>query len=168
MSKALRGLLILNAVVLIGIIVATTGNAQLPPMTNREGIPFFNVNINPTDVPPLVNINPNGMVPNVEIVRMPEIPRLDMTKMPDLNVRMAGCANRQNFQTDIGRSIEGPLVITYLDLSQPVQATLSSPQNGSKRVTLGNASQLSTAIYLRTGQRLEFGADVMYSGCVPE
>jgi hypothetical protein len=168
MTKTLKGLLIVNAVILIWILFGTTGNAQLPPLTNEQGIPYFNVNINPTNVPPMVNINPNQFVPKVEITRMPDTGRVEVTRMPEVVVRAAGCSRGQGFQTAIGRSISGPLVVTYLNLSQPTQVSLSGPIGPAQRMTLGSATSLSTAIYLRNGQRLDFDADVMYSGCQPE
>jgi len=167
MNRSLRALLILNVVVLAGVVLATTGSAQLPPATNSQGIPYFNVNINPTAVPPLVNINPHQMIPKVEITRMPDMSKVEVIKIPSVNVNAAGCASRQNFQTAIGRSIAGPLVITYLNLSQPVEATLSSAQAGDGRVTLGQATSLATAFYLRNGQWLDFSTSVLYSCCVP-
>ena len=129
--------------------------AQRPPEISPDGVPYFKVNINPTDTPPMVDINPNRTVPLVEVARMPEI-----------RLRAAGCENRQNFRTGIGRSISGPLMVTYLNLPQQSMVTLAD-LNGSARLTLGPAG-LATAIFLASGQRLEFDSDIMYSGCRPE
>jgi len=87
--------------------------------------------------------------------------------MPEIRLRAAGCENRQNFRTGIGRSISGPLVVTYLNLPQQSIVTLAD-LNGSERLTLEPAGQLTTAIFLASGQRLEFDSDIMYSGCQPE
>ena len=131
-------------------------HAQRPPELDSAGAAYLRVNINPTDTPPMVDINPHQTVPLVEVTRMPEI-----------RLRAAGCENRQNFRTGIGRSISGPLVVTYLNLPQQSIVTLAD-LNGSERLTLEPAGQLTTAIFLASGQRLEFGSDIMYSGCQPE
>jgi len=131
------------------------GHAQRPPDVGPDGVPYFKVNINPTDTPPMVDINPNRTVPLVEVARMPE-----------MRLRATACENRQNFRTGIGRSITGPLMVTYLNLPQQSMVTLAD-LNGSSRVTLGPAG-LATALFLAPGQRLEFESDVMYSGCVPD
>jgi hypothetical protein len=134
--------------------------AQRPPEVDREGVPFIKVNINPTSVPPAVNINPDGTVPRVEISPPPEI------KLTPL-----GCENRSNFQTGITRSISGPLMLTYLSLTPPdQQATLVDEPGGTQRsVDLGGAgAQIATALYLASGQKLEFNSEILYSGCQPE
>jgi hypothetical protein len=164
-SKSVKVLLIVNALILVWNVFGTMGHAQLPPATNAEGIPFFNVNINPTNTPPMVNINPNGAVPRVAVVDMPD---LSISQIPEVHLAAAGCNDRRNFQTSIGRSVAGPLVVTYLNASTPTQATLSDAQGGNHRITLAPATQLATAIYLRAGQRLDFDADVLYSGCQPQ
>jgi hypothetical protein len=43
---------------------------QTPSPANADGTPFLKVNINPTDVPPIVNISPRGRTPEVDIRRM--------------------------------------------------------------------------------------------------
>jgi hypothetical protein len=164
-SKSLKVLLILNALILVWNVLGATGHAQRPPATNADGIPFFNVNINPTNTPPMVNINPNGATPRVAVVDMPD---LSIAQMPEVHVAATGCNNRGNFQTAIGRSINGPLVVTYLNASAPIQATLSDPQGADRKITLASGAQLATAIYLRGGQRLDFDADILYSGCQPQ
>jgi hypothetical protein len=35
-------------------------------------------------------------------------------------------------------------------------------------MNLGSGGQITTAIFLGTGQTLDFDSDVMYSGCRPE
>jgi hypothetical protein len=155
MQRILKPILILNAVLLVWNLLAASGSAQRPPQANPDGIPFFNVNINPTDVPPMVNVNPNGYVPKVEVSRMPEV-----------RIEVAGCDTSANFQTSVGRSISGPLTVTYLNVPPDTETQLSDNGN-SRPVTFGNVSQLSTAIYLRSGQRLDFAKDVIFSGCRP-
>jgi len=156
MVRNVKLLLIANVVLLVWNLFSATGNAQRPPMTNPEGIPFFNVNINPTEIPPMVNVNPHGIVPKVEVTQMPEI------KIPPV-----GCDDRRNFQTGIGRSVSGPLVLTYLNAPQQTKAVLANGQNGGRSLDLAANTQLGTAIYLGSGQRLDFDADVLYSGCQP-
>ena len=151
MTKTLKVVVLLNAVLLVWNLAGITGSAQRPPQTNADGIPFFNVNINPTDVPPMVNVNPHGLTPKVEV-----------TQMPQIQIVPAGCADRRNLQTCIGRSIGGPLVITFLNLPAQTQTALSG-----RSLTL-NSAQISSAIYLGSGQRLEFDKDVIYSGCQPQ
>jgi hypothetical protein len=155
MSKAGKTVLLVNALFLLLIVIAVA-HAQRPPETDATGAAYLRVNINPTDLPPMVNINPYQTVPRVAV-----------TEMPEIRVPAAGCDNRRNFQTGIGRSISGPVMITYLHLPQQTTATLAGPE-GSHSMNLGTAGQITTAIYLQTNQRLEFGSDVMYSGCRPE
>ena len=163
-SKGLKALLFVNAIVLVAILFSATGRAQRPPATTPDGIPYFNVNINPTETPPMVNINPNGYVPRVALT---DFPKLAISEMPEVHVSPAGCGDQRNFQTAVGRSIHGPMVLTYLNVqAQPV--TLSSPQDGSRKITLSGATQLATGIYLRAGQRMDFEIDVLYSGCIPQ
>src|SRR6476619_6410946 len=104
-SKSLKTLLVLNAVLLVWILFSATGNAQRPPATTPDGIPFFNVNINPTEVPPMVNINPHQMVPQVAVT---ELPKVAVYELPEMRLAPVGCQDRRNFQTAVGRSIPGP------------------------------------------------------------
>ncbi len=150
--KAAPVLFLLFAATYFGVRV----HAQRPPELDATGAAFMRVNINPTDIPPMVNINPYETVPKVEV-----------TRLPDIRVPTSGCENRQNFQTGIGRSISGPLMITYLHLPQQTVATLADG-NGSHTMNLGAAGQITTAIYLQSNQRLEFDSDIMYSGCRPD
>lgn len=152
MQRTIKVLLTLNAVLLIVFLFGRNLRAQLPPQVNSDGVPFFNVNINPTNVPPMVNINPYSTIPKIEV-----------TQMPPLAVAPSGCADRQNFQTEVGRAISGPIVVTYLNVPPQTQASF-----GAQRVVLSNTTQLATAIYLRAGQQLAFDSDVMYSGCRPQ
>src|SRR5262249_16032900 len=117
-----------------------------------DGVAFLPVNINPTTVPPMVNVNPYGAIPKVEVIQM-----------PPLALAPSGCADRQNFQTDVGRTITGPIVVTYLTVPPQTHVTL-----GNQSVSLSNTTQPATAIYLRAGQQLGFDNDVMYSGCRPQ
>jgi hypothetical protein len=152
MTKTLKVILTLNAVLLVAILLSKNVRAQLPPQTNPDGVPFFNVNINPTNIPPMVNIDPYGVIPKVEV-----------SQMPPVAIVPTGCDDRQNFQTDVGKAIAGPMVVTYLNIPPQTQVTL-----GPQRVMLSNTNQLGTAIYLRAGQQLNFDNDVMYSGCRPQ
>lgn len=142
---------------LIAVVFIAVVHAQRPPDLDPTGAAYLRVNINPTDIPPMVNINPGGAVPAVDVMRM-----------PDIKIAPAGCQNRQNFQTGVGRSVSGPLVVTYLHLP-PQQTTVSLTNgSGSHSINFGQAAQVATAIYLQAGQRLDFSSDVMYSGCRPE
>jgi hypothetical protein len=154
MQRTLKVLLTLNAVLLLVLLLGHNVRAQLPSATNPEGVPFLSVNINPTNVPPMVNINPYGAPPKVVVSEMPPL--------PPLAILPAGCTDRQNFQLEVNRTIVGPIVLTYLNAPPQTQATL-----GSQHVSFANSSQLATAMYLRAGQQLVFDKDVMYSGCRP-
>ena len=161
MIKSLKVILVLNAALLAWSLLGTTGRAQRPPQTNPDGTPFLPVNINPTDIPPMVNINPYGEPARVDVIRLPEI------RLPEIRVVPSGCDNRENFMTAVGRSIVGPIVVTYLNVGPQAPVTLVTAQAASQRITLSN-TQLATAIYLRPGQQMNFDADVMYSGCRPQ
>src|SRR5580704_16620231 len=99
MAKSLKGLLIVNACLLLWTLFSVTGHAQRPPQANSDGVAFLPVNINPTEIPPLVNINPDGVIPDINVV-----------KMPDIKFPVSGCNDQRNFQTAIARSITGPLL----------------------------------------------------------
>ena len=163
-SRSLKVLLLVNAVVLVAILFSATGRAQRPPATTPDGIPYFNVNINPTEIPPMVNINPNGYVPRVTIG---DLPKLAISELPEVHTAAAGCGDRRNFLTAIGRSIQGPMVLTYLNVQAPT-ITLSSPQEGTRKITMAGSTQVATGIYLRAGQRMDFDQDILYSGCIPQ
>jgi hypothetical protein len=155
MSKISKA--IVSAVaVLIPLAFIAIAHAQRPPDIDPTGAAYLRVNINPTDVPPMVNINPEGAVPRIDVVRI-----------PDVHIAPVGCQNRQNFQTGIGRSVVGPLMLTYLHV--PPQTTVTvTDGGGGHTMDLGQAGQITTAIFLRPGQSLDFSTDVMYSGCRPE
>jgi hypothetical protein len=155
MSKSAKTLVFVNVSLVVSIFIAVA-YAQLPPETDATGVPYLRVNINPTNVPPVVNINPNQAVPRVRVSEMPEI-----------RVAPAGCASRRNFQTGIGRSIAGPLMVTYLHLPAQTTVTLGDPA-GSHSMNLGTAGQITTANFLEANQRLEFDSEIMYSGCRPD
>src|SRR6185295_18366369 len=93
MSKAAKTVLFFNVLLLVLIFIAAA-HAQRPPETDETGTAYLRVNINPTNVPPLVNINPNQTVPRVQV-----------TAMPEIRVAADGCEDRKNFQTGVGRSI---------------------------------------------------------------
>src|SRR5215467_8896228 len=112
MSKFGVALLLLT-LLLAGSYLGSLVHAQLPPETDSTGAAYLRVNINPTEIPPMVNINPYNIVPRVAV-----------TEMPEIRVPVSGCQNRQNFQTGIGRSIFGPLMVTYLHLPPQTTATL--------------------------------------------
>jgi hypothetical protein len=131
-------------------------HAQLPPELDSTGAAYLRVNINPTEIPPMVNINPYNVVPKVAV-----------TEMPEIRVPVSACQNRQNFQTGIGRSISGPLMITYLHLPGQTTATLADGA-GSHSMNLATAGQITTTIFLQSNQRLDFDSEIMYSGCRPD
>jgi hypothetical protein len=143
-------------VLLVLVIVIAVAHAQRPPETDGFGTAYLRVNINPTDIPPMVNINPNG-----------DIPRVEINRIPDVHLAPSGCENRQNFRTGIGRSISGPLMVTYLHLPPQTVATLGDA-DGSHSMNLGSAGQITTAIFLQANQHLNFDSEVMYSGCRPD
>ena len=157
MSTFAKALLALN-LLLAGTYLGTLVHAQRPPETDATGAAYLRVNINPTDVPPIVNINPYETVPKVEVTHLPEI---------RLQTATSGCQSRQGFRTGIGRSISGPLMITYLHLPQLTTATLSDA-SGTHSMNLGAAGQITTAIFLQSNQTLDFDSDIMYSGCRPD
>ena len=150
----MRKMFLIVAPLLLAAAVFTYG--QRPPESGSEGVPFLKVNINPTDVPPEVNINPNRSVPRVEVARM-----------PDVRFTPSGCADGRNFRTAVARSITGPLMVTYRNTSQQTSVTLADAQ-GNQRVDISPGTHIQTAIYLATGQSLQFDSNVMYSGCVPD
>jgi hypothetical protein len=156
MRKLLALLLLVNGGMFVWNLWDTLLFAQRPPETNPLGIDYLRVNINPTPIPPLVNINPPGEAPRVEVVRMPEIV-----------VPPAGCDDAANFETAVGQAVTGPILLSYLNPGQVGAITFVDTANNSYRVTLGTSPLVGSGIYLRSGQRLEFGTAVMYSGCRP-
>jgi hypothetical protein len=147
-------------VILIGcflLMLALIAYAQRPTDYGPDGVPFLRVNINPTDIPPEVNINPQQFVPSVAVAQM-----------PDLKFAATGCSSRQNFHTSIGDSIAGPLVVTYLNVSEQTAVTLVDSQRGEQRVDLSPQTQVATSIYLEEGQTLHVDSNIMYSGCMPD
>jgi len=150
-----------KAILAVNVFIAATClaglvHAQRPPELDPAGAAYMRVNINPTDIPPMVNINPYDAIPRVEVTRMPEI-----------RVQPSGCQDRKNFQTGIGRSISGPLMLTYLHLPDQTTVTLSDAA-GSHSMNLGRAGQITTAIYLQSNQTIDFDSEIMYSGCRPD
>jgi hypothetical protein len=155
MSKTAKITLIVNALGLLLVLIGLA-HAQRPPETDDTGAPYLRVNINPTNVPPMVNINPFEIVPRVQISDMPEV-----------RIAATGCANRRNYQTGIARAIGGPIMITYLHLPEQARVTLADV-DGSHSMNLGAGGQITTAIFLQANQRLDFDSEIMYSGCRPE
>src|ERR1044071_8175731 len=98
------------------------------------------VNINPTEIPPMVNINPYDSVPRVAV-----------TQMPEIHVPASGYQNKQNFQTGIGRAVFRPFMGTYLHLPPQTTATLADAA-GSHSMNLSTAGQMTTAIFLQSNQ----------------
>jgi hypothetical protein len=143
-------------VVVLALVLIGFGYAQRPPEIDPTGAAYLRVNINPTDVPPMVNINPGQFVPRVRV-----------TELPEIRITPRGCENRQSYQTGVGRSISGPMMITYLHLPEQTRVTLGEP-GGSHSMNLGGAGQITTAIFLQANQRMEFSSDIMYSGCRPD
>ena len=154
MSKWAKTVLAANLVLILLIFIAIA-HAQRPAELDSTGAAYLRVNINPTDVPPMVNINPNG-----------DVPRVDVIKMPEIRLTREGCQNGQNYQTGIGRSVTGPLMVSYLHLPPQTTVTLND-RIGSHSMNLSQAGQITTAIFLESGQTLTFDSDVMYSGCRP-
>ena len=167
MSKATKIALAVNVTLLILIFIAV-GHAQRPPELDSTGAPYLRVNINPTNVPPMVNINPNGFPPLVNINPNNVAPRVEVTRLPDIRVVPGGCQSRQNYLTGIGRSVAGPLVVTYLQLPANTTTVTLNDGGGTRSMNMNQAGQLTTAIYLRAGQSLDFNSDVMFSGCRPD
>ncbi len=157
MSKISKAVVAVSTIaVLSSLAFIAIAHAQRPPDIDPTGAAYLRVNINPTEVPPMVNINPEGAVPRVDVVRI-----------PDVHIAPVGCQNRQNFQTGIGRSVVGPLMLTYLHVPPQTTVTLNDG-GGGHSMNLGQTGQITTAIFLRPGQSLDFSSDVMYSGCRPE
>src|SRR5215831_9779179 len=155
MSKATKIALAVNVTLLALVFIAVV-HAQRPPEIDSTGAPYLRVNINPTNVPPMVNINPNNTAPRVEV-----------TRLPDIRLTPGGCQSRQNYLTGIGRSVAGPLMLTYLQL--PPNTTMVTLNDGGGTHSMNmQAGQITTAIYLRAGQSLDFNSDVMFSGCRPD
>ena len=102
------------------------------------------------------------------LLMLKSVPRVLVTAMPQIQVAPAGCENRKNFQTGVGRSIAGPMMVTYLHLPPQTTVTLGQDASASHSMNLGAAGQITTAIFLQTNQRLEFDSEIMYSGCRPE
>jgi hypothetical protein len=166
MSKWTNIVLVANIVIIVLVFIAVA-HAQRAPETDANGVPYLKVNINPTNIPPMVNINPTNVPPVVNINPNGAIPRIDVSHLPEVHVAPAGCQSRNSFQTGVGQSIVGPLIVTYLHL--PPQATVTlNDGRGSHAVNLGQAGQITTAIFLGANQALYFDSDVMYSGCRPE
>jgi hypothetical protein len=155
MTKTVR-IVVVPAIVLLALVVIGSLRAQRPVETDATGAAYLRVNINPTNVPPMVNINPFGTLPRVEV-----------TAMPEIRIAASGCNNRRNYQTGIGRSISGPIMVTYLHLPEQTRVTLGDT-SGSHSMNLGPGGQITTAIFLQPGQRMEFDNEIMYSGCRPE
>ncbi len=156
MSKWANTVLAANVVLIVLVFIAVV-HEQRPPELDSTGAAYLRVNINPTDIPPMVNVNPNGQIPVV-----------DINHLPDIHFPSTGCQNAQNYLTGIGRSVGGPFMVTYLQL--PMQTTMLTLNDiaGSHSMNLNQSGKIATAIYLHAGQSLSFDADVMYSGCRPE
>lgn len=147
---------------------ALSETRQQPPPTSDEGIPYFNVNINPTPVPPEVNINPRGAPPTVRIDSGRRV-LVEVEQMPEVRVEPRGCADARGFETGVGREVSGPMVLTYLSLGENAQATLEVSGSGiDVGDHLRNRAVLGTMIHLGRGEELTFSEDVLYSGCRPE
>ena len=128
---------------------------QRPPEADLEGTEYLKVNINPTPTPPRVNINPGGRVP-----------RVNVNRMPDIRIQPTGCDSRTNFETRVGGSITGPIVLTFLSLGAGVEMSLESGDQSADGLPAETAL-LATAIYLGRGETLRFSQPVLYSGCRP-
>jgi hypothetical protein len=87
--------------------------------------------------------------------------------MPEIVIPPAGCDSGSNFVTAVGRAVAGPIQLTFLNFPDPGPLTFVDGGGSSYRVTLNATPQLGSAIYLRSGQTLEFGSTALYSGCRP-
>jgi len=58
-------------------------------------------------------------------------------------------------------------MVTYLHLPEQTRVTLGDAA-GSHSINLGPAGQITTAIFLQPNQTLDFGTEIMYSGCRPD
>jgi len=166
MSKATKIALAVNVTLLALVFIAVV-HAQRPPEIDSTGAPYLRVNINPTNVPPMVNINPNGFPPMVNINPNNTAPRVEVTRLPDIRLTPGGCQSRQNYLTGIGRSVAGPLTLTYLQAPPNTTVTVNDG-GGTHSMNMNQTGQIMTAIYLRAGQTLDFSSDVMFSGCRPD
>ena len=110
----------------------------------------------PSIEPPMVNINPGGRVP-----------RVNVSRMPDIRIQPIGRASRTNFETRIGGSITGPIVVTFLSLGTGVEMSLGSGGQSAADGLPVETALLATAIYLGRGETLRFSQPVLYSGCRP-
>lgn len=153
-------LVVANVALLAWIIRGAVTHAQQAPETDLSGVPFLKVNINPTPVAPVVNINPAGRPAQVEVAGSVEVSRL-----PEVRTAPRGCENPNNFETAVGRSISGPIQVTFLNVPQQTAINLADTNGRSYRVPFNPANQVGTTIQLKSGQRLDFDTDVMYSGC---
>src|SRR6266571_5087563 len=89
------------------------------------------------------------------------VTRLHAQRPPELDATGAAYLRVNINPTDI------PLMITYLHLPQQTVVTLAA-ETDSHSMNLGAAGQITTAIYLRSNQRLDFDSEIMYSGCRPD
>jgi hypothetical protein len=69
MPKWMKTVLAGNVVLIVLVFIAVA-HAQRPAEKDSEGVDYLRVNINPTNVPPMVNINPNGGIPRVDLKRI--------------------------------------------------------------------------------------------------
>jgi hypothetical protein len=157
MSRLVAGLVVANLAFLAWNVFEKSSFAQRPPEVNQLGEAYLRVNINPTNVPPMVNVNPNGNVPKVEVTRLPEIP------LPP----PSGCEIARGYETGVSRTISGPIQLGFLNSSQTGPINFVDNANRSYRVTLRTGIPLQSIIYLGSGQKLEFDSEVLYSGCRP-
>ena len=168
MNGSMKSLLLSGLVACVTAVLVVPGVAtsrQSPPPTNFEGTPFLPVNINPTNVPPMVNISPNGRTPEVDIRR---IPAVNVSRLPEVTVTPNGCEDPVNFLTDIGSAIQGPFLVTYLNLNEGIQTSFSNGSGGGNvEVDLTPDAPLATGLYLGSGQVLTFSDAILYSGCNP-
>jgi hypothetical protein len=96
------------------------------------------------------------------------MPEINIRRMPEVSVRPRGCDDPGSYRTDIGTSVQGPFLLTYLNLAEGVQTTFSSGSGSSSQVQLDTNSPLWSALYLGEGKVLSFDQSVLYSGCDPD
>ena len=137
MSKWANTVPVANVVLIVLVFIAVV-HAQRPPELDPTGDAYLRVNINPTEIPPMVNINPNGQIPVVDINHMPEI-----------HFPSTGCQNGQNYLTGIGRMVPGPFMVTYLQLPPQTSTITLSDVGGSHSMNLNQAGKITTAIFIK-------------------
>ena len=74
--SVLRKAVFAFALLVAGSYLGSLVHAQRPAELDSTGAAYMRVNINPTEIPPMVNINPYGAPPKVAVTEMPPPPPL--------------------------------------------------------------------------------------------